>query len=151
MKWIVLIIVLVSLVGIYALNAVWAPLEVDYLEWITFFQMSLLSLGAISFLAFLFYRSFYYRSVRLNRPSDVFKLRRPWVTCMWFALLLQGVVGSLVGFAVISERTLLAFVHIVSFALIQGIVSSLLYWVLSAFLALPKRVKYVPFLTVRRM
>lgn len=145
MKGMLFFIFLIALLlgVICLLGPSWIPGELSREHWVNFITISMM---VLPFSVFFSYRRFYHRTVRLKEPSDVLKLRKPWITTVWFVLGIQCIGSFAIGWFVISqEKTLSIVMHIFYLASLEGILGMLVYWVICCLLPLPKRVKYIPF------
>ena len=151
MKLIVFLVLLLVVlwVLVFFLGPRWVSPEMTYLDWANFVEGSILILLLIPTLAFVLYSLFLYRSVRLKEPSDVLRLRRPWIIVMLVAGLVQVIAASALGITMLPHRSFSALVRVVSFALLEGVLAMLVFWLFSFCFVFPKRVRYVPFLSHR--
>jgi len=151
MKLLIVMLLLMLVIGLltFLLGPALVSPAMPYLEWMDFVQVSVISMLAIASIVFAFYSLFYYDSVKLNVPADVFRLRKPWVLSMYSVFFVQLIVGTVEGIKLISEMTVPALIRIIIFAFLEGVAGILIFWIFSFFVSLPRRVKYIPFLSSR--
>lgn len=126
------------------------PLEADYLDWSNFQIGSIALLGLIILLFYFLYRLWLYKFKKLKVWSDVFKLRNSWITTLWLMLVIQILGSIIIGLAIISEITFSIIISIIFLAFVEGVIGMVIYWLICYLFPLPNRVKYIPFLKIRR-
>ena len=126
------------------------PLEADYLDWSNF-QIGSIALMVFTILLFFFlYRLWLYKFKKLKEWTDVFRLRNSWITTLWLILVIQILGSLIIGSAIISEKTFSIIISIIFLAFVEGVIGMVIYWVICYLFPLPNRVKYIPFLKIRR-
>jgi formate hydrogenlyase subunit 4 len=85
-----------------------------------------------------------HRLVRLKKTQDVFRLNQPWTYGLWFVLLSQLFLGVFLGLIHLPKNSS-AIAGALAVVIIEGLIGMLLYWLISMFPTLPKRIKYTPF------
>jgi len=87
------------------------------------------------------------RLARLEKPKDVFKLRNPWIYGLWFIFLAQLFIGAVL-ILLILPKDFSAIAGAVVLVTLEGVIGMFLYWLITLFPILPKRIQYAPFAKV---
>jgi hypothetical protein len=130
----------------------WTPTGVTFETWANFIDITgiiLIFVVAVFFLLFpgkkipLFPRPLSYRLTKLKEPHDVFQLSQTWIYGLFFIFLAQLFLGVFLGLILLPNNSS-AIAGTLALVTAEGLFGMLLYWFVSMWPTLPKRIKYTP-------
>lgn len=120
----------------------WQPYEVDYLDWVSFLDTTILALIISILFVYMLYLFLFPRFWRIKGPEDVFKLGGPFKYSLVIIFVLQ-VTGDIVIFLAKVPDAFSIVRYASEWSLITGLVGIFSIWIL-ALIHSPAKIKYTP-------
>jgi len=144
-----LIIVFAIIASLYFGGLKLKPGEADLDDWKNFIVFSIIIVTVISYLTYLLYDLVFYKSVKLRKPEDVFKLRKPWIACLYGGILVAITISLLLGWKIIPDKSVDVIIHIIFISIIISAGEFIIFMAFSIIFTLPSRARYIPFNAIK--
>ena len=121
----------------------WQPYEVDWSDWVSFLDTTILALIISILFVYLLYLFLLPRFWRIEEYEDVFKLRGPFKWSLVVVFVVQVIVDIVVLVIKVPYAFFSTIQYSLEWSLITGLVGILSIWIL-ALIHSPAKIKYTP-------